>query len=207
MKIRIPLLVVFLAMLGMNPAFATAESAQDIVRVTADRVIDRLNAEREQLETNPERIYSLIDELVIPHFDFYNMSRWVLGRQNWRSASEQQQQKFVNEFRTLLVRTYAKALLEYSDEKIDYLPVENNPKSNIVRVKTLVKQAGSKPVPIDYSMHITDGEWKVIDVAVDGISLVATYRGSFASEVRKNGMDSLISKLTERNERLVNNSN
>ena len=155
------------------------------------------------MEAHPEKLYSLINELVIPHFDFVSMSKWVLGR-NWREATEGQQQKFVSEFRTLLVRTYAKALLEYSNETIQYLPVENNPDSNIVVVKTEIHQPGSKPVPINYSMHISGGEWKVVDVVVDGISLIATYRGSFASEIRKSGMDALIAKLTERNTTATN---
>lgn len=182
-----------------SSAHADAEAARCIVMNTASRVIDRLNTDHEILEKNPEQIYSLVNELIIPHFDFVSMSKWVLGKNNWRGASEDQQQRFVKEFRTLLVRTYAKALLEYSEHEITYLPVQENPESTIVVVKTLIEQPGSKSVPIDYSMHASGGEWKVIDVAVDGISLVATYRGSFASEIRQNGMDALINKLSERN--------
>lgn len=192
------LMVGFFLVLSFTGSFATTKSAEDVVKETADSVIARLSAERAELEAHPEKLYSLINELVIPHFDFVSMSKWVLGR-NWRDASVDQQDQFVNEFRTLLVRTYAKALLEYSDEKINYLPVVNNPDSNIVMVKTEINQSGTKPVSINYSMHISGGEWKVVDVTVDGISLVATYRGSFASEIRKSGMDALIAKLTERN--------
>ena len=187
------LLVVF------TNAQANAQAAREIVKDTASKVIDRLNADRDMLEANPDRIYSLVNELIIPHFDFVSMSKWVLGKKNWRGSTEIQQRQFVNEFRTLLVRTYAKALLEYSRQEIVYLPVEENPESTIVVVKTLIEQPGSKSVPIDYSMHASGGDWKVIDVAVDGISLVATYRGSFAAEIRKNGMEALINKLSERN--------
>ena len=186
-------------MVGFANVYAATPSAEEVVKVTADRVIERLTAERAVLEEHPEKIYSLINELVIPHFDFVSMSKWVLGKINWTNANGGQQEQFVNEFRTLLVRTYAKALLEYSEQQIIYLPVENNPSSNIVTVKTEIQQPGSKPVPINYSMHVSGGEWKVIDVVVDGISLVATYRGSFASEIRQNGLDVLISKLAERN--------
>ena len=189
----------FILILACNAAYANAEEAQEIVRETADQVIARLSKDRENLEANPDQIYSLVDELIIPHFDFVSMSKWVLGKTNWKSANETQQEQFVNEFRTLLVRTYAKALLEYSKQEIKYLPVENNPESTIVLIKTEIQQPGAKTVPINYSMHASGGDWKVIDVAVDGISLVATYRGSFASEIRKSGMDGLISKLVERN--------
>ncbi len=183
----------------LNSAYANTESAEVIVKDTADKVIDRLVADRAELDAHPEKIYSLIDELVIPHFDFVSMSKWVLGKTNWKSSTESQQDKFVDEFRTLLVRTYAKALLEYSDQEIKYLPAEGNPDSNVVVVKTEVQQPGAKIVPINYSMHISGGEWKVIDVVVDGISLVATYRGEFATEIRKSGMDGLLAKLSERN--------
>jgi len=191
-------------MATLNIAQAKAQSAQEVVMTTADQVVARLVAEREDIEANPGKLYSLINELVIPHFDFLSMSKWVLGKTSWRSASEGQREQFVNEFRILLVRTYAKALLEYSDEEIVYKPVETNPESNIVTVETQVKQSGGNLVPIDYRMHISGGEWKVVDIVVDGISLVATYRGSFAAEIRKNGIDSLITKLTERNSSLTN---
>ncbi len=188
---------------AFNNAFATTKSAEEVVIETADSVIARLTVERAEIEAHPEKLYSLINELVIPHFDFVSMSKWVLGR-NWREATEAQQQQFVSEFRTLLVRTYAKALLEYSNEAIHYFPVENNPDSNIVVVKTEIHQPGTRPVPINYSMHVSGGEWKVVDIVVDGISLIATYRGSFASEIRKSGMDALIAKLMERNTSATN---
>ena len=181
---------------------ANAQSAEDIVKSTADQVIKKIAENRAGLDAHPEQLYDLINDLVIPHFDFTSMSKWVLGN-NWRQASDEQREKFVNEFRTLLVRTYARALLEYSDQQINYLPVQSDPNSNLVVVKTEVQSTGSPPVPIDYRMHVSNGGWKVVDVIVDGISLVATYRGSFASEIRKNGIDALISKLTERNETRV----
>jgi phospholipid transport system substrate-binding protein len=188
----------------INIAYATTQTAEEIVKTTSDQVIARLITERAELEAHPEKIYSLINELVIPHFDFVSMSKWVLGKTNWNNSNKDQKDNFVSEFRTLLVRTYAKALLEYSDHAIKYYPVESNPDSNIAVVRTEIQQPGANVVPINYSMHVSGGEWKVVDVAVDGISLVATYRGSFASEIRKNGMDALISKLAERNAQATN---
>lgn len=186
-----------------TPAQATIESAEEVVKGTANKVIARLDAEREMLEAEPTRIYGLVDEVIIPHFDFISMSKWVLGKNSWRGASEAQREQFIGEFRTLLVRTYAKALLEYSSEKIEYLPSNSNPDSNLVEVKTRIKQGGSKDVPIDYRLHVSGGEWKVVDIVVDGVSLVSTYRGSFASEIRKNGLDGLITKLSQRNDTMV----
>jgi len=185
-------------------AWAGAQTAEEIVKTTADQVIARLKAEREELKVKPELIYGLVDELIIPHFDFTNMSRWVLG-QNWRQATAAQQESFTTQFRTLLVRTYAKALLEYSDNEITYYPVQSNPDSKLVVVKTDVAQTGASKIPINYSMHIKDGEWKVVDVAINGISLVSTYRGSFATEIRTNGLDSLINQLIDKNNKIAIN--
>ena len=187
----------------MSPAQANVAEAEQVVRDTTTQVVDRLVAEKAQLDAHPERIYDLIHELVIPHFDFASMSKWVLGK-NWRAATEPQRGAFVAEFQTLLVRTYAKALLEYSEEKIKFLSSETTPESNLIVVKTEVAQPGdSAPIPIHYRMHVSGGEWKVVDVSVDGVSLVSTYRGSFASEIQKAGLDALIAKLAERNQKLT----
>ena len=203
MKKIMPIVLGIVFIASLNIAHAKAQSAQEIVQTTADQVIARLVAERAEIDAHPEKLYSLINELVIPHFDFLSMSKWVLGKTNWQAASESQRDQFVVEFRTLLVRTYAKALLEYSDEEIVYMPVQENPESNIVTIETQVKQSGGNTIPINYRMHTSGGDWKVVDVVVDGISLVSTYRGSFAAEIRKNGIDALITKLQERNTNLT----
>lgn len=185
---------------------AAQEDAAEVVKTTSQQVLERLATEKGHLEENPGRIYELINELVLPHFDFTSMSRWVLGRESWKTASEEQRREFIGEFQTLLVRTYAKALLEYSDEEIKYYPAEGNPGSGLVVVKTEVQQpSGGGSIPIHYRMHQQNGQWKVVDVAVDGVSLVSTYRGSFASEIRKNGLDALIAKIGERNNKLASN--
>lgn len=203
MKKTISLISCVWLVLLFNTAQATIQTAEEVVMTTADAVLERLNAEREAIDADPGRIYGLVNEVVIPHFDFISMSKWVLGKRSWRGASESQRQQFIGEFRTLLVRTYAKALLVYSDEAIEYLPTVENPNSNLVVVKTKINQAGSKAVPIDYRMHVSGGEWKVVDIVVDGVSLVSTYRGSFASQIKKSGLDSLISKLSQRNATMV----
>jgi len=203
MKKTISLISCLWLVLLFNPAQATIQTAEEVVMSTADAVLARLTTEREALDADPGKIYDLVNEIVIPHFDFLSMSKWVLGKKNWRGASEAQRKQFVSEFRTLLVRTYAKALLEYSDESIEYLPVEENPESSLVVVKTRINQRGSVTVPIDYRMHISGGEWKVVDLVVDGVSLISTYRGSFASQIKKSGLDALISKLSQRNATMI----
>jgi len=204
MKKIILLISCLWSVLLFSSAQATVQTAGEVVMNTANEVLARVTSEREAIDADPGRIYHLVNDIVIPHFDFVSMSKWVLGKKSWHGASESQRELFIGEFRTLLVRTYAKALLEYAHQEIEYLPEESNPNSNLVVIKTKIQQSGTSAVPIDYRMHLSGGEWKVVDIVVDGVSLILTYRGSFASEIRKNGLDALIRKLSQRNDAMVN---
>ena len=190
--------VVALILLGAPPLQA-AEEAQQLVIDTSTKVLERLKDDREKLQANSELIYPLVEDLELPHFDFERMSVWVLGK-NWRKADKQQQQQFVDEFRTLLVRTYAKALLEYTDQSINYLPFHAEENAKRVTVRTEIAQPGGVNIPINYSMFLNqEGKWKVYDISVDGVSLVTNYRTSFASEIRQGGIDKLLARLVEMN--------
>lgn len=190
---------------GLAAAHAAPQAARPspeaMVKRTGDEVLARLRKDHKELKAHPGRIYDLVSDLLLHHFDFTTMSRWVLGRY-WRTASPSQQREFVGEFRTLLVRTYATALLEYRDQHIRYLPFHGDVASGDVTVRTEVVQPGGRSIPIDYSLDWRDGRWMVYDVSVDGVSLVTTYRGSFASEIQRIGMDGLLKKLQQRNEKL-----
>jgi phospholipid transport system substrate-binding protein len=205
MKFRVVIVTATLSVLMAMaiPTFAINHSASEVVKNTATTVIDRLVLEREQLDAHPDRLYGLINELVIPHFDFRNMSRLVLGRA-WNEATDEQRKSFLEQFKTLLVRTYANALKEYSNNEIVYYSDESKPGSKLVQVKTeVIDTVNNTKIPIDYRMHNQTGEWLVVDVAVDGVSLITTYRGSFASEINKSGLNSLIDKLIERNQNII----
>jgi len=178
---------------------AVIPSAQDMVQSTSTEIINSLRAQSHELHDNPERIYDFIQSRVLPHFDFERMSRLVLGRY-WRTASPQERRDFVEQFRYLLVRTYATAMLDYAEDPIVYLPFRDDPKATDVTVRTEVDAPGGNPVPVDYSVYLVDGHWKVYDVSIDGVSLVVNYRSSFAMQIRnEGGVGGLIAKMRERN--------
>lgn len=185
------------AMLSLGAAAAIGQSPEDLVRTTTDKLVGVLKKEQQVIDANPDRIYDIVDEYVLPNFDFRRMSQRVLGK-FWNRASEEQQSRFVEEFKTLLVRTYATALREYSDQKIDFLPTRSR-EDGEVSVRMQVNQSGGPPVPIHYEMYKTDVGWKVYDVAIDGVSLVINYRSTFAAEIRDNGVDGLIDRLVKHN--------
>lgn len=197
-------LLPLLAMLSV-PGIPAAHdiSPQELVRETSTRMLAAMQAEREVIQVDVARLYALVSEIVLPYFDFQRMSQWALGR-NWRMATPDQQERFVNEFRFLLVRTYGTALLQYSDEEIIYLPFSLMPDADKVTVRTEIEPKGSAALPIYYSMYLTDDGWKVYDVAISGVSLVTNYRSTFASTIRRDGMEGLIRALTQNNQGAIN---
>ncbi|MEK7321593.1 MAG: ABC transporter substrate-binding protein [Pseudomonadota bacterium] len=194
-------IVVSVGLLAGGIALA-ATSPQELVQRTADQMLAKLKTEKQVIDQHPERIYELVNQIVLPHFDFERMSSWVLGKY-WRAATPAQKQQFMDQFRTLLVRTYAKSLSEYTDNKISYLPMRPSPQENQVKVRTEVDQPGGFPIPIDYELYRKGDDWKVIDVTIDGVSLVNNYRSTFATQIRQDGLDKLITVLSERNQRDV----
>ena len=189
--------------LAWASAVAIEESpAQIIVKQTTDQLLDSISREKAEINGNKARLYAIVEEIVLPHFDFTKMSQRVLG-QHWRQATEEQREKFRDVFRDLLVRTYATALTEYSDQSIVYLPVRERGPGGEVSVRTQIESPGGAPIPIFYEMYPIEDQWKVYDVSIDGVSLVINYRSSFSNEIRLNGMDSLITRLDEMNRRAL----
>jgi phospholipid transport system substrate-binding protein len=196
------LLSLLLLVALIRPVFSAeaGHAAEQLVHDTTEKVLARLKVDSDKLKADSNLIYPLVEDLVLPHFDFEKMSIWVLGK-NWRNADPAQQQQFTIEFRTLLVRTYAKALLEYTDQNLRYLPFHAGDDDTKVTVKTEIEQAGGPSIPLHYSMYLNKaGEWKVYDIKVDGVSLVSNYRSSFATEVRNGGIPKLLDKLVEMNQ-------
>ena len=204
------LVTAFLLMSFMlTTVYATTQSAEEVVKNTLDQVIEKMSSEKGNPGIHPENTFELIKKHAVPHFDFPIMCRWILGK-NWNKASQEQHYAFINGFKTLVVYTYAKTLMSHSVKEIKYLPVQSAPSSNLAIVKVEIRTDSSahtigsaNTILLNYKMHINNGEWKVIDIAVNGISLVRSYRGISTSEIRKNGFDSLIAKLTERNSKLA----
>lgn len=183
-----------------SPMTASTETAtpEALVRDTSSRMLVALKQEKDVIEQDQGRLYDLVAEIVLPYFDFQRMSRLALGKY-WRKATPEQQQRFVEQFRVMLIRTYGNALVEYSDETIVYLPVLAKQNAKVVTIRTEIELAGGMPLQIHYDMFNSSAGWKVYDIAINGVSLVTNYRTTFGSIVRKSGMDDLIKQLAARN--------
>ncbi|HSI22106.1 MAG TPA: ABC transporter substrate-binding protein [Methylophilaceae bacterium] len=198
MKFMVNLMAGIAAMLLATVATAQEVTPDVLVKNTANDVLEIIRQDKDIQSGDMRKISSLAEEKILPHFDFERMSRMVLGK-HWSKASKEQQQQFVNEFRSLLIRTYASALTKYRNQAIEYKPMRMQPSDTEVTVRTQIVQPGSQPLPIDYSLVKKEDGWKVYDVVIEGVSLVTNYRGQFSAEVRQSGMDGLIQRLADKN--------
>jgi phospholipid transport system substrate-binding protein len=193
--------VVVFAALACAGVRAQQTAPDVLVRSVTLEVVELIAKDKEIRGGNRAKLIGLINDKVLPHFNFSSMTALAMG-QNWNKTSPEQKKRVTEEFRTLLVRTYASALAAYSDQKFDFRPLRAKPTDTDVMVNVRVLQQGAQPVPIDYSMEKTASGWKVYDVMVGGVSLVANYRTEFNQIVRESGVDGLIKNLTAKNRAL-----
>ena len=182
-----------------SAAAAAIEDPLAMVRQTGDQVLAELTARKEELEADPTRIYPLVERTVLPFFDLRGMSQAAMGR-FWRQASEAQKAGVTEQFRELLVRTYATALLGYSGQQIEYLPANYREGDTQILIPTRISADNAPTIPINYRLRLNgEGKWQVYDVVIDGVSLITNYRSQFTSAIRRQGIDGLISSLAEMN--------
>ena len=197
--------LLFLASLLASVVQAAPAKPKDIIETATTSFIKELQNVRESKSLSPESIQDLAKRLLLPHLDLTKVSRLVLGK-HWRRATNTQKEQFQSLFISMLMQTYATALAENIDialtRKVNYLPMtEDSGSVDDLTVRTEINSTTGKPVPVNYRLHLKKDGWKIYDVTVAGISLVVTYRNNFASEIRRGGLDNLISRLASHNDK------
>jgi phospholipid transport system substrate-binding protein len=176
-----------------------AQEAPDVmVKRVAGEVLQIVRADPKVQAGDQQRLREVIETKLLPHFDFERMTALAMGR-NWQEATPEQQKQLIDQFRTLLVRTYSGALTQYRDQTMEYKPLRADPAATDVTVRTEVIRPGQAPVQIDYGLTKTAAGWKAFDIIVGGVSLVTNYRDEFNEQVRNGGVDGLINTLTAKN--------
>lgn len=200
MKKLLGVMTFLISYLFVFPAWSMMEPDR-LVDKTVQEVLEIIGKD-EKIGDDKERMLDLIEDKILPHFNFTRMTSLAMGK-HWSSAVPEQQNVLVKEFKTLLVRTYSNALTTYRNETVKVNPIRDLGNQIDATVRTVVHQgSGKQPVPIDYSMEKGSDGWKVYDVTVAGVSLVTNYRGSFNSQIRKGGIDGLIKTLSDKNRSL-----
>lgn len=190
--------LILVAVFLQQSVLAGGSAPELLVKKTSDDVLTIIKSRSQEFKQDPARLYAMVDEKVLPHFDFDRMTNLALGRYKAK-VNKQQRPQLVNEFRQLLVRTYGKALLEYNDQVIKYLPMRGSLEKGDVSIRTEIEQKGGFPIPLNYEVYKKEGGWKVYDISVDGISLVSNYRSTFSRKIKEAGVDGLIKSLQDRN--------
>ena len=183
-------------------AQAATEAPDALIKRISSDVIDTAKNDKEIQAGDQKRVMDLVESKILPHVDFQRMTALAAGR-FWRQATPQQQQQLANEFKTLLIFTYAGALSQIKNETVEFKPLRADPADQQVEVRTQVNVPRGEPIQLNYRLAKSGTGWKIFDINVLGAWLVETYKGTFAAEINKSGIDGLIKTLAERNKKLA----
>jgi len=183
--------------LAVTQAFADGEAPDVLVKRISGEVMDAVKADDAIQKGDVGRIVTLVDTKIMPNVNFSRMTSSAVGRY-WRQATPEQQKQLQDEFKILLVRTYAGALGEVKDQTLSFRPLRSRPEDTEVVVRSEVRGRG-EPIQLDYRLEKTPQGWKIYDLNVLGVWLVETYRSQFAQEISSKGIDGLIATLSQRN--------
>ena len=197
-------MLVVLATVGLLAAgSASAQEGPDaLVKRISQDVLNIAKADKDIKGGNQTKVLELVEAKVLPHVDFQRMTALAAGR-FWRDATPEQQQGLIREFRTLLVYTYSGAISQVQDQTLEFRPMVVSPTDTDVVVRTQVTQTRGEPIQLNYRLQKLPGGWKIYDVNVLGAWLVETYKGNFAAEVSRGGIDGLLKALSEKNQKLA----
>jgi phospholipid transport system substrate-binding protein len=191
----------FAWLFAVPPAQSQEVPPDVLIKSVASEVIAEIRKDKAIQAGDTARIAALVDTKIVPHFDLRRITQLAVGP-GWRRATPEQQERLMQEFKTLLVRTYSGALASYRDQAVEFRPLRAAAGDTEVTVKSLIRQSGTEPIALEYDLARVGAQWKIFDVRISGISLVATYRSSFAEEVRNNGVDGLIGLLERKNRQI-----
>lgn len=185
---------------ALGVAHADVIAPDALIKNTVNDVIAIIKQDKDIQAGDQKKIVALVDAKVLPHFDFARMTQLAVGKY-WRTATPEQKQALTTEFRDMLVRTYTKVFTVYLDQTVDVKPFRMEAADTEVTVKTVINKPGSQAILVDYQMEKLADGWKVFDISIEGVSMVMSYRGTFASQIQNGGIDGLIKTLSDKNAR------
>jgi len=170
---------------------------QQVIEGVSTQIKERL--QDKSFTQNFAQVTKYVNGVIDPHADFDRISVLVLGKL-WKTATNDEQERFKHEFQILLVRTYSRAFVEFNNWTIRFMPLEMDSGATKIIVKTEVMQPGQQNVEVSYRMLLINGEWKVYDIMIDGVSLVTNYRSTFSEQIKTKGsLSAVIDDLAKRN--------
>ncbi|PJD96885.1 MAG: signal peptidase [Legionella sp.] len=165
---------------------------------SANQIISTLKANKNSLKSNPQIVYKAVSQYFLPHVDVTGMSRSVLGRQVWQKATPAQRAEFSKAFTQLVIRTYSSPLTEYKDETVQFLPVRGSLANRFLRINSVIVRTQGQNIPLSYSLVAKDGDWKIYDISVEGVSLLQSFRSQFAQVLQNSDIDEVIRQMQQK---------
>jgi phospholipid transport system substrate-binding protein len=167
---------------------------QELVTKVAQDTLRDLDAHRAEYKQNPKRVRELVDKNMLPHFDTKYAAQLVLGK-HWRTANQQQRDRFIEAFYQSLLQNYGEALLEFTPDRLRILPFHGKPDDPVATVRSEVRRDNGSRVPVNYSLRKTPEGWKAYDVQIEGVSYVKSFRTDFNAEIQQKGLEPVIQRL------------
>jgi phospholipid transport system substrate-binding protein len=193
--VALSLSVALLATVGVQGAAAVDASGPfQLIDSSSAAMLKELDAHRAEYRKDPKKVYALVDEVLLPHFDTDYAGQQVLGK-HWRTASEEQRQRFVKTFYRSLLQSYGDALLDFTADRMKILPFTGDANAPRATVKSQVRRSNGTQVAVNYSLRKTDAGWKAWDVVIEGISYIKSFQEDFGAEIDSKGLDALITRL------------
>lgn len=192
--------VVTVWLFAMFQCVYAVDNPVNMLNSVSSQMIAKLKANQSTLHANPQQVFNLTYQIIVPHADLDEMSRRVLPAQIWSQASNDQREQFKREFTKLLVRTYASALTEYKDETINFFPVRGDYQHKTsVTVKSVILRSQAPSIPVNYRLVLRNGEWRLVDLSVEGVSLLESFRSQFSDVLAQGNINSLLQRLIQHN--------
>ena len=172
----------------------------EIIEQTSEHVLEVLKQEETEIKSNPKRINELVDEIILPICDVERMGKYILAK-HWKTATDHQKDSFLQEFQQMLIRTYGKHVVEYANAEISVLPEKNTEEKLYQTVNTILDtRNGVKPLQVDYVFRVDNDASKIVDVRVEGMSILKTFRTAFTKEIAETSLDQLIARISLSNQ-------
>ncbi|KTD06476.1 toluene tolerance protein Ttg2D [Legionella gratiana] len=183
----------------VSPVMSAAQNSPiPMLEETANNIIATLKENKTSLKSNPNIIYQAVETHLLPIVDVAGMSRSVLGRQAWNKATSLQKEQFSKAFTRLVIRTYSSPLAQYADESVQFLPLRGSLNSRFIRVNSIIVRTEGQNIPLSYSLVAKNGQWKIYDISVEGVSLLQSFRSQFAQALQNSSIDDVIKLMQKK---------
>ena len=192
-------LAVFTVIFALTSAVYAGTSPVPMLEQTAQEIISALKQNKTSLKNNPQVIHQAVQRYLLPNVDVSGMSRSVLGRQAWNAASAADRADFAHAFTQLVIRTYATPLAEYTDETIKFLPQRSANDGRFTRVNSVIIRSNGQNIPLVYSLVSKNGQWKIYDLSVEGVSLLQSFHNQFGEALKNESLRELIAQMGKNN--------